>query len=155
MYSLAVEEFERWGLTQAVKPEDDFPQLPHDLGDLSDAMLMELFNEFTQWANYIAVRLTKAEIDEDDAEAQLKVAEAKYMVVNTGRGEKVTVVRAERYTDPEVAVLSKEQLRCKAFRKMTATLMANTERSTFLLSRELSKRTGLAPANGRTQWTRG
>ena len=114
---------------------------------------MGLFNQLTQWANYIAVRLAKAEVDEDDAEAALKVAESKYMIKNTERGDKVTVVRAERDTDPEVQALSFEVLRCKAFRKMTATLFSNTERSTFLLSRELSRRTGLAPALGRQHRT--
>lgn len=114
---------------------------------------MTLFNELTAWSNYIAWQVSKAEIDEDEAEAKLKVLSAKYMVRNTDKGDKVTVVRAERDTDPDVQEAETMVIRRKALRKMVSTLMQNTERSTFVVSRELTRRVGLAGPSGRTHRT--
>lgn len=129
------------------------PSLPLDLGDLSDHSLMTLFNELTAWSNYIAMQVAKAEVDEDEAEARLKTLSAKYMVKNTDKGDKVTIVRAERDTDPDVVEAEQEVIRRKALRKMVSTLMQNTERSTFAVSRELTRRVGLAGPSGRTHRT--
>lgn len=137
------------------RPQSDegVPSLPPDLGDLSDGELMSLFNKLTGWMNYIAMQVTKAEVDEDEAEAKLKTLSAKYMVKNTDKGDKVTIVRAERDTDPEVVAAEQEVIRRKALRKMVSTLMQNTERSNFLVSRELTRRTSLAGPTGRTHRT--
>lgn len=149
MYSHARAEYVALGFTFPHKPDNEVPFLPDDLGDLSDDGLMELFGQLTQWANYASVQVTKADIEEDEAAAALKVAEAKYMVLNTETGDKVTVVRAEREVDPEVRELAEVLARKTALRKMLATLLGNIERSTNTTSRELTRRVGLAGPSGR------
>lgn len=134
------------------RPELEMPHLSGDIGDLSDGALMKLYNEHVQWANFMAVQVAKADIEEDDAEAALTTASAKYMILNapTGRDDKVTIIRAQRDADPEVVALSQKVREAKAFRKMVTTIFTNLERSTAAISRELSRRIGLAPAQGRT-----
>lgn len=149
-YSRAGEEFNARGMFEEDQPETEMPRLPWDLGDLSDKTLMDLFNEFTIWQGYVGFQVAKAEIEEDEVESQLSFEESKYIVLNTpadGKG----VVRAakERRITPEVNRLRALVLETKALRKMTETLYANMERATFVLSRELSRRIGLAPAQGR------
>jgi hypothetical protein len=39
------------------------PSLPGDLGEITDDQLMDLFNQFTQWANYTSVVLAGAEVE--------------------------------------------------------------------------------------------
>ena len=108
---------------------------------------MAVFSEMTQWASYLAVQVTKAEIEEHEAEAALKVMEAKRLVAGWGgaKEDRVTLAKAERDADPEVVTLRDRYDRCWAYRKMVTTLCDNVRNEANLLSRELSKRIGLAP----------
>lgn len=153
-HGLASEEFARRGMAFDPPPDYEQPRMPYDLGDHSDSSLMMLFNQFTEWTNYIATELTRAVVEEDDAEADLEIEEAKFIVLNTEAG-KPGVQRAtkERRVDQQVNVLRARVLEKKALRKMIETLFNNMERSTFALSRELSRRIGLAPAQGRMNRT--
>lgn len=135
--------------------EESMPLLPDDLGELSDDALMELFNKLTQWCGYIATNVTMLEVAEDDAQARLKMSESMFIVRNVGPGEPgIMRAQRERDLDPEVMRLRNEVLYCHAKVKITSTLFENTERSIALISRELSRRIGLAPAQGRTAWQR-
>ena len=93
-----------------------------------------------------------AEIEADIA-AELEFKKAKFMIPSTARGDKAAAARMERDLDPEIRRLEERLLRAKALRKMTSTVFANAERSIALTSRELTRRIGLAPAQGRQQWT--
>lgn len=131
------------------------PVLSQDIGELADSTLMQLFQAFTEWTNYIATHVTKAEVDEDDAEQQLREAVSRFTVINVPRGERgVQRAAKERDLDPEIQTLDFEVRKRKAFRKMLATRMQNLERSTALISRELTRRTSMfTPQNrvgGRT-----
>lgn len=154
----AVDELAALGLTLPPKPaasgEDaGIPLLPDDLGDLSPEGLMDLFNRLTQWAGYIAVQLVKLEVQEDDLEARLKVQESMYIVTNVERGA-AGLQRAQRERDVDEEIIKlREAVRLRHVRvKLTRTLFDNTERSAALLSRELSRRIGSAPAQGRLSW---
>lgn len=153
-YSRASDEFRHRGMSYPDEPEFEIPRLPYDLGDQADSELMILFNEFTIWTNFIAVQVTKAAVEEDDAEADLDVEEAKFIILNVEPGQ-VGIQRAnkERRVDATVNVLRNRVLEKKALRKMTETLFNNMERSTFAVSRELSRRIGMAPAQGRMNKT--
>lgn len=150
-FSKAKAQYAADGFSLPHKPnEDGVPYVDSDdLTSDSDDRLMTLMAELTAWANYAATKVAHAEIEEEDAEAALRFAQAKYYIEGTERGEKVTRVRAERDSDPEVIKLSDELRAKKASRKLVTTLLANIERSTFLVSRELTRRVGLAPAQGR------
>lgn len=129
--------------------------LPDDLGELSDEALMDLFNKLTQWCGYIATNVTMLEVQEDDLQAQLKVAESMFIVRNVPAGAQgIQRAQRERDIDDGVVRLRNEVLYSHAKVKLTTTLFENTERSIALISRELSRRIGLAPAQGRTAWQR-
>lgn len=159
VYGAALREMRAFGFDAPVKPqvregEVGVPLLPDDLGDLSDRELMTLFNMLTQWSNYAAFLVTRAEVQEDDAEAKLKVMEAKYIVSNTERGERgIQRAGKERDVDPQVIEQRDEVLRAKALRKMMQTMFGNTERSTALASRELTRRVGLGSPQRTRSWT--
>jgi hypothetical protein len=94
--------------------------------------------------------VTKAAIDEDDAEGDLEIAESEFMVRNTEAGAAgIQRVTRERKANRQLNVLRNRVLEKKALRKMTETLFNNLERSTFLVSRELSRRIGFAPVSTR------
>lgn len=127
------------------------PYLSEDLGDVSDRLLMDLYQKYTEWTNYMAVHVTKAEVDEDDAEAALREAESTFTlrIVEPGKPGIQRAIK-QRDLDPEIRELSFEVRKRKALRKMLQTRMQNNERSIQLISRELSRRIGLAgPTSGR------
>lgn len=149
-YSNAVDVLHERSMWVDGEPMWERPRLPEDLGDLEDGALMELFTAFTEWTNYVAAQVTKAAIDEDDSEADLEIAEAEFMVTNTERGAAgIQRVTRERKANKEINILNARVLEKKALRKLTETLFNNLERSSFLVSRELSRRIGFAPVNAR------
>lgn len=127
------------------------PELPRDLAEVPDKVLMRLFSMYVQWNNYIDVMRVEAEIAEADAETKLKAIEATSMVAGwTGAKEdRVTIQRAERDLDPAVIEARDNVQLVYARRKLLAVLSNNMERGAALLSRELSRRIGRAPVEGR------
>ena len=125
------------------RPDFDLPELPTNLTDLDDGVLMELFAQFTSWQNYAAVEQANAEVSEARAEAAQRYVEANAMVKGWGgTKDKVTVAKAELAQDPEVEKARQGVLEAYARRKLTQVVYANCERSVFVVSRELSRRIG-------------
>lgn len=151
MLSAVLQRVAELGVPLPAKPAYVVPQLPTDLAELSPERVMTLFAEMTQWASYLAVQVTKAEIEEHEAEAALKVMEAKRLVAGWGgaKEDRVTLAKAERDADPQVVALRERYDQTWAYRKMIATLADNVRSEANLLSREISKRTGLAPLEAR------
>lgn len=140
-----------YGFARPGVPGPQAPLLPMDLGELTPDEMMNLFAEFSAWAGYAAVKVAEAEAAEDDTESDLKVAEARFMINEVeGGDEKVTVARARRDSDPEVVRLRKELRKRRAVRKLLVTYFTNYERSAAVLSRELTRRTGLFPYEQRS-----
>jgi hypothetical protein len=141
-----------YGFARPGVPGPQAPMVPMDLGELTADEMMNLFAEFSAWAGYAAVKVAEAEALEEDTEGDLKVAEARFMIneVEVGGEEKVTVARARRDSDPEVVRLRKELRRRRAVRKLLVTYFTNYERSAAVLSRELTRRTGLFPSEQRS-----
>lgn len=114
---------------------------------------MELFALYTAWANFIDVRRVEAEIEEATAETGFKLLEASGIVSGWGiqpaDDRKVTVARAEAHLHPDFLAARDRFDQAKARRKMLAVLSTNMERAAALLSRELSRRIGRAPVEGR------
>lgn len=127
------------------------PEVPLDLGELTADGMMNLFAEFSAWAGYAAVKAAEAEAAEEDAEGDLRVAEARFIISKMEiDDEKITTARLQRDSNPEVIRLQKELRRRRAVRKMLITYFTNYERSAAVLSRELTRRTGLAPWENRS-----
>jgi len=124
------------------RPQYDLPDLPTNLTDLNDDVLMTLFSQYTGWMNFAATQLAEAEVTEAKAEAQVKFLEAQGMVKNWDPKAKVTTIRAELATDPKIEAAKGDVLTAYAARKMTQVVYDNCERSVFVVSRELSRRIG-------------
>jgi ABC-type nitrate/sulfonate/bicarbonate transport system substrate-binding protein len=120
---------------------------------VDDQYLMILFTGFTAWQNYAATQLAEAEVVEARADALVRFLEAKAMVTNWSKDDKVTVARAEILVSPEVEEARSRQLVAYAHRKMTQVIYTNCERSAALVSRELTRRVGRDPIERRnTRW---
>lgn len=111
---------------------------------MGEEELLVLFSRLTSWADYISVKAAIAKIGERDVENQTEVEEAKALVRNWGGTgqDRVTLAKARRLDDDEVARRREELVERYATRKLTETLLANVERDLFLVSRELSRRIG-------------
>ena len=120
------------------------PSLPTDLADVDDALLMELFSRYVSWQNYIAVRVTEAEIAEAEAQTQLTVDQAQALLGSWSgtKEDRVALARAEREVHPKVQEQQARFNTAKAHRKMLATLAENMERAAMVVSRELTRRVG-------------
>jgi len=138
------------------RPKLAVPEIPLDLTDLHDKRIMELFALYVAWNNFFDVQRVTSEIEEANAETDLKVLEA-VSLASGWEGPKesrITVLRAERDMDPEVMAARSRFDQAKARRKMMGVLCGNMERGAALLSRELSRRIGRAPVEGRAAgWT--
>jgi hypothetical protein len=130
------------------RPLTEIPTIPENLDELSDNRLMSLYNEFMSWVSYAKADYVQAEIEEDRAAHNLKITEAKTMIDQWSektKGDTVTLAKARRDTDPAVVSCQEEYLRARAYRKLVESVFERCERGAQVLSRELSRRIGLAP----------
>lgn len=122
--------------------------MPENLDELSDNGLMSLYNQFMAWVSYAKAELVKAEIAEDRSSHILKVTESKAIIGQWGektKGDTVTLAKARRDLDPDVLEAQDKHLEVRAYRKLVESVFERCERSAQVLSRELSRRIGLAP----------
>ena len=109
---------------------------------VSDDRLMQLFSEFVGWQNYAATEFAMAEVNEEQAQANLRRVEAEAMVTLDPKPGKITVAKAEAKMSPIIEAAHNEWLKAYATRKMTGVMAENCERCAALVSRELSRRIG-------------
>lgn len=134
------------------RPSDQIPSLPEDLDELSDNGLMNLYSKFMGWVSYTKAELVKTEIAEDRKAHTLKVIEARTIIsqtVDKMKGDTVTLAKARRDIDSDVLVAQDDYLEARAIRKLTESVFERCERGAQVLSRELSRRIGLAPKENR------
>lgn len=140
----ALDNINKVGYGLASKPGYEIPSLPRDITELDDEALMDLFVQFTQWTDHLAGVHAIAVIDERESERLVTQAEAAAMLKNwtgTKGGDKVTVLKAQIATSPEVNELYSDFNHKYAFRKLIETRMLNVERDAQVVSRELTRRT--------------
>lgn len=115
---------------------------------------MQLFSEFVQWQNFAATEFAVAEVEEEQAEANVRRLTAEGFVLNFGGSSKVTETRAAIDASPEMTKARDRVLAAYAKRKMTGVMYSNCERTAALLSRELTRRVGREPVTGRqARWS--
>lgn len=130
------------GLTVSGKPTYDIPRLPHDLTEIGDEDLMVLYSEFTAYADFIAMQVSCAQIDERALEKKLSAMESSKMLASDGKSEnRVTFARAQVAVDPEVVAVKNSLEEVHAYRKLIEAMASNIERDSALVSRELTRRT--------------
>ena len=109
---------------------------------------MRLYNQYMAWVSYAKAELVKAEIAEDRSAHLLKVTEAKSIVgqwSDKTKGDTVTLAKARRDLDPQVLEAQDAHLEKRAYRKLVESVFDRCEKGAQVLSRELSRRIGLAP----------
>ena len=113
---------------------------------------MSLYNEFMAWVSYAKADYVQAEIAEDRTANNLRIIEAQTMIGQWGEGAKgdtVTLAKARRDVDPAVVSAQEAHLQARAYRKLVESVFERCERGAQVLSRELSRRIGLAPQERR------
>ena len=134
------------------RPVQEIPTIPENLDGLSDNKLMGLYNEFMAWVSYAKADYVQAEIAEDRTAHNLKITEARTMIDQWSektKGDTVTLAKARRDIDPEVVAMQEAHLQARAYRKLVESVFERCERGAQVLSRELSRRIGLAPKERR------
>lgn len=112
---------------------------------------MNAYSEFMSWLSYAKTELVVAEIDEERCANNLRLMEAQTLIGQWSgeKGDTVTLAKARRDTDPQVLETQDKHLGARAYRKLVESVFERCERSTQILSRELSRRISTAPQDRR------
>jgi hypothetical protein len=129
------------------RPEGWLPELPHDITTVSDRDLMVLMRQFAEWQNFMDTLFVSAEEAEAEAAANLELKEAHALI--SAEAKEVTKARAFARQHPEVMIASAQASDAKATRKALSMKINNLDRLAFIVSRELTRRLGRAPQEGR------
>lgn len=117
-------ELDEW----APRPEGMPPSLPEDVTSLSDRGLMGLFTRLSRWTRYLSVQVAAATADESSAAR--------------------AVARAKTRKE-DLEELEDDRVEAKNYHTMVKALYDVTDRDYKSLSREITRRTGRGPQEGR------
>jgi len=147
-----IDNIQMQGFQFHTRMELSLPDVPSDLTELDDEGLMNLFGELTSYANFLSAQFACAVIDEKNAEHALDFEESKNYISSyeANKKETVTIMKARMAMDPEIKHLREACAAKYAYRKLLEVMVNNIERSTVLVSRELTRRTA-----GGNAFTRG
>lgn len=127
------------------------PKLPADIALINDGMLMRLLVTFTRWGDFLQTQLAYQEVTERTAGALLDKLEALYVLANKAEGEKtLTLVKIRMNSDPDIEEARDFLLIAKNKAVLIKALFDSTIRDAAVCSRELSRRTGTADVQTRT-----
>lgn len=158
----AAAEALKTGLEFAPRPDGASPVLPEDPTALDDSELMSLFAKFMAWVDYSATQLGLAEVDEsmwkglvDEKRDLILLRTMPTSEALRKREDTMTRVKAEVDTHHEVTSLAQEHATAYARRKLLATMNARYDNDAFVLSREITRRSGGQDAKQRraSRWT--
>ena len=142
-------EAEKTALEFAPRPGGESPVLPEDPTALDDSQLMALFSQFMAWVDYSATHLGLAEVDEamwknllDEKRDLLLLRLMPTSEALRKREDTMTRVKAEVDTHHELTSLAQEHATAYARRKLFATMNARYDNDAFVLSREITRRSG-------------
>jgi hypothetical protein len=140
------------GLDVPDKPDNEMPEMPSDLTELSDQDLMQLYSQIIAWSDFIAVQQSFAQTDERRIKRRLEFLEAKALIRARTVTDKITDARTNMKADPDVAEAHDTAGSAEAYRKLIEALYSNLERDAALISRELTRRT-TSERGRRDKWT--
>jgi hypothetical protein len=138
-----IDNLQLQGFQFQTRMEMELPNVPADITEIDDESLMQLFGELTAYANFLSVQFACAVIDEKNADQALDFEESKSYISSYEENKKdtVTIMKARMALDPNIVYL-REGLSAKyAYRKLIEVMVNNIDRSTQLVSRELTRRT--------------
>lgn len=109
---------------------------------------MALLVDFTNWAGYAAGQLALAAVAEKEAESDLAMAQARAAVA--ARGEKsVSAQKAAAAADPDVQEATTRLTEAYALRKTLEAVHGGLEAKARVVSRDLTRRTGIFSTENR------
>lgn len=121
------------------RPGSEYPDLPEDPTELDDSALMRAMTQFTKWAEFLSAQLAVAEVDERSADAYLARVKAIKALANSTE-KTVTAAKARAWEDEDFVTAHDTFQEAHAYRKLVQVRYENAERSSGLLSRELTRR---------------
>jgi hypothetical protein len=139
----ALDKFKDWNLTFN-KPGIDQVHLPDDITAIDSENLGKLFTELTAWTDYIESQTAMAILEERAALKAKDYQENLMMIKRMGttvKGERITIIKAEIATHPDIVALDNTYEEKYAYRKLVEMLLTNHERDLSLVSREITRRT--------------
>lgn len=111
---------------------------------------MALMVDFTNWATYAGGQLAVAAVEEKHAEAELAMAQARAAVA--AREEKsVSAQKAAAAADPRVQQATKALTEAYAMRKSLEAVHGGLEAKARVVSRDLTRRTGMRDMENRSE----
>ena len=111
------------------------PEVPRDLTEVDDRELMNLFQAVGRWLRYLSLQLAAAEVDESCAEKALTKIEA-----IKGYDFRKVDAKQRAHEDSDYLRAKGVQGEAYGYRKILAALVSNVDRDSFMLSREISRR---------------
>src|SRR5580700_9441871 len=134
----------RRALPRYERPEGELPRVPWEINDLPTDDLMELMVHLVAWANHIGQELAEAEIAEKSADDTVD-----RVVGKNGYDFRKPEAKTRAFDDESYLGAIDARRSATEYRKRVAALYAGVDRDIFVVSRNLSRRTGLAPSEGR------
>jgi len=128
------------GYADPTQPNIPIPDMVIVVGDLPDDELMELFNTFTSWADFLAVESVKANLVEEQYEDEMTELKAQFVA----DGKDLNRDRARAEISDEMHELRLRLRTFKNVRKLLEAKFGNCDRNAKALSRELTRRTTIA-----------
>lgn len=138
----ATEKFKDWNLTFN-KPSGEQVDLPNDITAVSSEDLGKLMTQLTSWTDYVNSQMATAVLEERAALKRKDYAENIMLIKRMGasaKGERITIIKAEIATHPDIVELDNDYEEKYAYRKLVEMLMTNHERDLQLVSREITRR---------------
>lgn len=137
----AVRKVRQDGLELPPRPEYEQPTIPQDITSVDPVDLMELFAVVNSWLDYIEVQLAAAQIDEKFEEQQLEEIQALEQIAV--RDEKnVATMKARAFESDDFLSQRERVLKAYGYRKLVETIYNRHDRARFIISREITRRTG-------------
>ena len=134
----------RRGLPRYERPEGELPKVPWEITDLHVNDLMQLMSQLAAWANYVGMELAEAEIAEKSADDIVE-----RLVGRNGYDFRKPEAKVRAFEDESYLGAIDTRRAAVEYRKRVASLYSGVERDLFVVSRDLSRRTGIAPSEGR------
>ena len=138
----ATEKFKDWNLTFN-KPSGEQVDLPNDITAVSSEDLGKLMTQLTSWTDYVNSQMATAVLEERAALKRKDYAENIMLIKRMGasaKGERITIIKAEIATHPDIVELDNDYEEKYAYRKLVEMLLTNHERDLQLVSREITRR---------------
>lgn len=135
------------------KPHSLNQELPDDLTEFTSENLSQLMTTSANWLAYAGGQVALAEMEETEAEKLLAKAQARAAVL--AKAEKtVAAQKAVAADDPRVQAAQQAVADAYAFRKGLEAVYSGMEVKGRVISRELTRRTGIRDVENRVgKWT--